>query len=94
LLVNSASGLKSTRDDAIGVFPNPTQNQVEISWNIDNQIKDFQILNQIGQLVSQFKVSPDQTSISLELKNYPKGIYHVIGLTGDGNRISKSIVKE
>ena len=94
LLVNSASGLESTRDGAIGIFPNPTQNQVEISWNIDNQIKDFQILNQIGQLVTQFKVSPDQTSISLELKNYPKGIYHVIGLTGNGNRISKSIVKE
>lgn len=64
--------------------PNPTENHVKISTNLDNS--NILIINNLGQTISFYPMSEKEITISVE--DYPAGIYYVNLLDEKKNIIS------
>lgn len=76
ILALNPVGIKEqeNKEDQISVYPNPTKNEVTVSYQNEN-IKNIQIYNSEGKLFGNFK--PDNLSTNIPLKDFPPGIYFV-----------------
>lgn len=55
------------------LFPNPTQNKLQISLELDNPNVNYQLLNQLGAVISEGKIMFSETEI--DVKDLKQGIY-------------------
>jgi hypothetical protein len=62
----------------VSVFPNPTHDFIEIK-NIES-VKTLELFDQNGRLLREFS---NTSSNRLDLRDFPKGVYHLkIGTAG------------
>jgi hypothetical protein len=75
----------------IKLYPNPSQNLVNIE--INSTIKDHTLLifNNLGQIIYKEKISSKTKEVSLDLSNYSSGIYQVTVISGE-NMASKPLM--
>lgn len=74
------------------LFPNPTSENVTLNFE-KNIFTKAELVDLTGRKLMEQKISAEQNSIQLKLKNFACGTY-LITLTGkDTNRISKKIIK-
>ena len=71
------------------IYPNPTNGKINIELN-DKSIKSFVIVNSLGQIIIEKKVS--NYRILEDLSNQPKGIYYLSLLGNEKNQIKQIII--
>ncbi|MEW4923346.1 T9SS type A sorting domain-containing protein [Algibacter sp. 2305UL17-15] len=84
----SALSTQEFNDQALTLYPNPTKDQIHI--NSPNQLKEYSIINVNGQVLKKGRF--ENNSNSLDISNFPKGIYFLNFKTETGV-ISKKIIK-
>ncbi len=86
--VNSTVDVDNVKspESQIYIYPNPTQGQVELSFNgyvLNNAT--IEVINQLGQVVRTITVNEASSSISIDLSNLAQGVYNI-------NVVSNNIV--
>ncbi len=61
--------------DEISLYPNPTNNDINVVYNANADVKTIAVYNIIGKVMAVYKVSGNSANLSLE--NVPAGIYFV-----------------
>ena len=68
--INEQSNLK------IGIFPNPTTDNIFVNGNV-NEINDITIINSIGEVLRHRKVNNSESPIQISLEDFTNGIYFI-----------------
>ncbi len=74
------------------VFPNPARNTINVESKDD--IVSVQLINQIGNIRAREQSLIDNRKVSLDLSNYPTGIYFLRIIFKDGEVMNKTIVRQ
>lgn len=82
-------GLASFEQETIGVFPNPTSNNLNITTK--NNIQDIVIYNSLGQAV--LTTSPNASDVKIDIASLSNGLY-TVKATINGVDTFKKIIKE
>lgn len=86
----STVGLKSqTTNASMILYPNPVINDLNILLN--ESINLVKIYDALGQVKNEFKIVQD-TTFSLDISGYPKGIYFV-EVNSDRNKYMRNFIK-
>lgn len=73
----TTTGLKKNIDEAKAIiYPNPSQGTFNISLNDGKEMIEYFLYNSQGQVLQSNRVAPTNL-LSLDLNNYPNGIYFV-----------------
>lgn len=75
-------------NENVVLFPNPTSGQIKISYA--NEIKEIRLFNLVGEELSVFNISNNQSNLTLNL-NYPSGIYF-LRINSGNELVTKKIV--
>jgi hypothetical protein len=83
----------SNNDFLINIWPNPTSDLINISSNSNIQFENWkiQLYNSEGQLCFEKKLSSENSS--LDLHDYPKGLYYIQIFIGNEFISTKKIIK-
>ena len=76
----------------IKVFPNPTTNMINIES--EDEINSIQIINQIGNIGANQRFLEKDNRFSLNISNYPSGIYFLRIIFEDGEILNKTVIKK
>ena len=80
-----ASGIETVNAGIISVSPNPTSGNLRISQFENLKIKDIQILNLLGDNVSNFQIiSSSNSQIEIDLSQFQSGIYFLKTIDNSG----------
>ena len=79
-------------ENAIGFYPNPVVNNLNISLNNINEDVEYQIFNTLGQNVSAGNLSSNRTHM-VNMSNYQSGIYFV-KLSTTSTTITRKVIKK
>ncbi len=79
--------IENDTKNTVVIFPNPTKNSVEIKSN--NEIKEMVLLTIDGKQIKAL-----QSTKTIDLSNFSKGIYFLQITTIDNKIITKKIIKE
>jgi len=79
-------------ETAIGFYPNPVVNNLNISLNSINEDVEYQIFNTLGQNVSAGNLSSNRTHM-VNMSNYQSGIYFV-KLSTVSTTITRKVIKK
>ncbi|HET6243172.1 MAG: multicopper oxidase domain-containing protein [Bacteroidetes bacterium] len=92
--INGYVGLnENTLDNPVHVFPNPTDNYLEISFkNKDKDKINFTLINALGQVVKSGNSEKTHESLILEVGDLNPGIYYLNILIGNDNLNKKIII--
>jgi photosystem II stability/assembly factor-like uncharacterized protein len=88
--VNSVGTNKLDFEDSISIFPSPVKNVLQITSS-SLLIHEINLYNSIGALLMEQK--QNKKKISIDLSNYPSGVYFVEIKTDKGN-LRKKLMKE
>jgi hypothetical protein len=69
---SSVGGLSKSAED-ITLYPNPAQDEVNLIYDINADVKNISVYNIIGKLMTVYRVSGNSANLNLE--NIPSGIY-------------------
>jgi len=67
--------LKPHEVEGFEIFPNPAHQEITLNFKDENEAKEINIFNQLGEMVKQ--ISTNQISIKLNIQDLPKGLYIV-----------------
>lgn len=84
----------STTLDAVLVYPNPVSDYLLIDYETPNEDFTFQLYNEVGQIVTDWKVSPIQLGIKtlkVNVKKLQSGVY-ILVINNDKRQIVKRIL--
>jgi len=71
------------------IFPNPATNVLNLHVSTRSESVNIKIYNALGRIIDEFKLESVETSI--DLSNYPKGIYYIGADDGAQNTLKKFI---
>lgn len=75
------------------VYPNPCKSLVNIKLANNNQNTTLVLYNTVGQLLLEYTISPYQSETSINMIDYPAGVY--VFYINDGKNIKKmKVIKE
>ncbi len=77
-------GVNEFNSDNISVFPNPTNNSVNINLGAVENTNLVQIYNDLGQLV--YAETPTNSNMKINVANWNEGIY-IVKIIGDNNDV-------
>ena len=71
------------------VYPNPSNGMINIEANFDG---DFQLVNQLGQRIKEFKVNSFVIN-EVDFGNLSEGVYYIVGVNATKIKSQKLIIK-
>jgi hypothetical protein len=77
---NAATGVQTLNrnlETDFSVYPNPSQGVFEVSWKDNYTNSEINVFDQRGALVLRSEISNAANNTSIDLRNYPKGLYLV-----------------
>ena len=74
------------------IFPNPTTNQIIIEMDDAIVFSNYQLYNNLGQLVAQKKIESKREII--DMSKFTEGLYNLVVFQKNGKSISKKIIKK
>ena len=85
---------ENKNDVSVSLMPNPTQNEITIN-TINRPIGSMEVITIYGQIIYQaiFNKTETETTATIDLSNYTKGIYF-IRINGSDFSILKKVIKE
>ena len=90
------AGLSSfSENDVISIYPNPVKELLNIKFEMINENLEVKILNSIGQLIKEEKISNQNNSAYISTNDLNSGIYLISIFDSNGKLIAvKKFVKE
>ena len=90
------TGLSSfSENDVISIYPNPVKELLNIKFEMINENLEVKILNSIGQLIKEEKISNQTNSAYISTNDLHSGIYLISIFDSNGKLIAvKKFVKE
>jgi len=88
----STSAILDEESRLIKVFPNPTNDFVEIDLSKVNDLKDAVLFNSLNQEVKRISVFGN-SNFRMNMQEVSSGIYHLVLTDKEGNLLIKKIVK-
>lgn len=79
--------------NSIKVYPIPTKDKILITFNNTIDIKSASLHNVLGQKVGFYDFNTSIIQHSIDMNNYPYGIYYLIFKTNKNQIITKRIIK-
>lgn len=76
-VVNGSSQVKSIKEAPIHIFPNPSSQDFEVSWNLEEIGTSWTLVNTMGQVVLSGSVSHPTQKIGIQ--HIPQGVYILKG---------------
>lgn len=80
-------GVEDFVKEDVAVYPNPTQDKVNISYQGLSDFQEILVYDAQGRLVGDF------TNQEINLEHVEAGIYHIQATTKDGYKINRKLVK-
>ena len=87
-IINSTEEIK---ESTIKIFPNPTQDILNLEYDKTIKIEQLKIFDLQGQMMRTLQVENDSPSISIS--NFPKGVYYLKIETAKSKFIFKKLIK-
>ena len=81
-------------EQTLVLYPNPAIDLVQLAWELPGAATGggrLSVVSAHGQLVSDLPIAPSTTSYTLDVSNYPPGLYH-LHLVVDGQLVSAAKV--
>jgi len=93
-MISSNIGITEKKDSPItySVFPNPSNGKFALSAN-NSKITALEIYNVIGEKIFIKSINLDQSSVKVDLTNFPKGIYFIKIMEGEKTQTEKLIIQ-
>ncbi|MEI6132993.1 MAG: T9SS type A sorting domain-containing protein [Bacillota bacterium] len=86
-------GTMASRDETIHIFPNPSPGLINITFAQSVKNTKIDVLTSSGQLIYSKNIN-NQTSSSVDLSNFVKGLYFIKVQTGNGVVVRKVVISE
>ncbi len=86
-------GTMASRDETIHIFPNPSSGLINITFAQSVKNTKIDVLTSSGQLIYSKNIN-NQTSSSVDLSNFVKGLYFIKVQTGNGVVVRKVVISE
>jgi len=80
-------------DKIVTVYPNPCKDVINIKLANNKRNTAVVLYNTVGQLLSEYTISPYQTKTSISMIDYPSGLY-VLHINDGINLIKAKLIKE
>jgi len=90
--VSTSIGIDYLSDNFISIYPNPTTGKVNFELKNTNKINALSIFNITGEKIIQIN-QLNNINYTIDLSNYPKGIYLVCVGNNEFNSVRKIILK-
>lgn len=74
-------------DDNVSLYPNPANDEVNLVYGADANVKTIAVYNLIGRVMTVYKPM-NNNSARLNIENIPAGIYFVRLMDGQGNVVA------
>ena len=92
-LETSSLGVKQIESNDFTVYPNPTSDEINVSFDKTEEIKTIKVLNLNGEVVKEF-TSFQNNSVRLNVENLNEGIYFLNITTVDDETKIVKFIKE
>lgn len=89
---STSSRLEDLSTSAISIYPNPTQGLVNLKFDQSDEINTIKIYNLLGESIMQVDLT-DENNCTIDLSEFPKGIYIVQISNSESNWVRKIILK-
>ena len=63
--------------NVVVLFPNPTQDQINLSWDGLNTASEVQLINLSGQVIYRAKIEKGNNETSINIEHLKAGIYMI-----------------
>ncbi len=80
-------------EESITLYPNPTNENITLSYTGENNLTQLRILDIAGRLVEQINLSSFNRSLQIDLSNYTIGLYFIEIQSNTRNITKKIIIK-
>ena len=81
-------------DSKIKIFPNPAATNIRMTFSSIHSESNLIITNCLGQVIENIKIAENQSQISLDINNYPSGIYYILLQNNTGVLAVGKFIKE
>lgn len=85
------TSINELEQTAIKIFPNPTQDVLNLAYDETLKVVNLKFFNYQGQFVKSLQVESDLSQISIS--NFPKGVYYLNIETANSKFIFKKFIK-
>ena len=68
-------GLNSMNE--INIFPNPTEDEVQIELSFDSEVKYLELRNEFGKIIQVPVKKASDNTFHLDMSSQPRGVYHL-----------------
>jgi hypothetical protein len=90
--VNTTTGLNEIKtEEPIKVYPNPTTNVCNITFNKENKQTKIEVYNALGSKVRNVN-QPNSQTVAIDFTDLPKGIF-VMNIEYDGKLETRKVIK-
>ncbi len=90
----AALGLGIDPETGIHVFPNPSNNELNVQWNQGIDAQEICLINTSGQVVKSIRIHASETAHTIDLTDVSSGYYIVVVKSELGEkRIPQTVVK-
>jgi hypothetical protein len=85
VICKSPAGVPSigNTEDKVMLYPNPANNELNVIYDANADIKNIAVYNIIGKVMNAYKVTGESANLNIE--NIPSGIYFVRLYNANGN---------
>ncbi len=75
--------ISSNQEDKVMLYPNPANNDLNLVFDANADVRNIAVYNVIGKMMNVYKVTGNSANLNIE--NIPSGIYFVKLYNGNGN---------
>lgn len=86
------TGLETIESNLLNVYPNPTNNKINIQYSNLNSEASIELINSNGQVFYSSEITSDQLKV-IDVKDYSPGVYLVRIIFDDKSEIRKVIIQ-
>jgi hypothetical protein len=86
-------GLFEVKNEQIKIYPNPTQDQISISWSEEVNLVNFIVYDIAGRVIFGEEIAEGVFSMSLNLSNAPPGILFFTFSDQKGGQYTRKVVR-
>jgi endonuclease I len=89
-LVSTTIGIDNILQEKLNIYPNPTNNKINIELDDKVSIKSVQVYNLIGEKILEYN-QINESSFKVDLEQFPKGLY-IIQVDSPDYTVTKKIM--
>lgn len=92
IYIKKTTGVPTINEDKILIFPNPTSQDFNVSWNKDFKVVKLKLTDIVGKVVKEIEINENINSVDINVTDFAHGTYYVNLINSDFIQISKPIM--